>query len=189
LRTDWLADVLEITPGALRRSISRLRAVLGSEALVTGTTGYALTCPVDAVLFCGEVAQASSASERIATLERAVGMWGGAALEEFESEDWAAEWEGLTVLYGASDETGVSLEPFRTILSACVEHADIELLSEHVADAEASSRGSARGSSIGTHRTAADRVGRRDRAFSHLRSGRGPLHADCSTRAARAHAR
>ena len=45
----------------------------------------------------------------------------------------SAERMDVTILYGASDETGVSLEPFRTILSACVEHADIDLLSEHVA--------------------------------------------------------
>lgn len=103
LRTDWLADVLEITPGALRRSVSRLRTVLGPDALVTGTTGYALTCPVDAVLFCNEVAKAASASDRIATLERAVGMWGGAALEEFEGEDWArGEIARLTEIHGAA---------------------------------------------------------------------------------------
>ena len=103
LRTDWLADVLEITPGALRRSVSRLRTVLGSDALVTGTTGYALTCPVDAALFCDEVARAASADDRIATLERAVGMWGGAALEEFAGEDWArGEIARLTEIHGAA---------------------------------------------------------------------------------------
>jgi DNA-binding SARP family transcriptional activator len=103
LRTDWLADVLEITPGALRRSVSRLRTVLGPDALVTGANGYALTCPVDAVLFCDEVARAASASDRIATLERAVGMWGGAALEEFQGEDWArGEIARLTEIHGAA---------------------------------------------------------------------------------------
>ena len=45
----------------------------------------------------------------------------------------STEGMGVTVLWGTSDETGVSLEPFRTILSACVDHADIDLLSEHVA--------------------------------------------------------
>jgi DNA-binding SARP family transcriptional activator len=103
LRTDWLADALEITPGALRRSVSRLRTVLGSDALVTATTGYALTCPVDAALFCDEVARAASASDRIATLERAVGMWSGAALEEFEGEEWArGEIARLTEIHGAA---------------------------------------------------------------------------------------
>ncbi len=103
LRTEWLAEVLEITPGALRRTVSRLRRVLGPDALITGTTGYALTSPVDAVLFCDEVARAAIASDRIATLERAVGMWGGAALEEFEGEEWArGEIARLTEIHGAA---------------------------------------------------------------------------------------
>jgi DNA-binding SARP family transcriptional activator len=103
LRTERLADVLEISPGALRRSVSRLRTVLGPDALVTATTGYALACPVDAVLFCDEVARAAGATDRIATLERAVGIWGGAALEEFEGEDWASgEIARLTEIHGAA---------------------------------------------------------------------------------------
>jgi DNA-binding SARP family transcriptional activator len=38
-----------------------------------------------------------------------------------------------TVLYGRCDETGVPLEPFRSLLDSCVEHAPLDLLSEHVA--------------------------------------------------------
>ena len=38
-----------------------------------------------------------------------------------------------TVLYGRCDETGVPLEPFRTVLDACVEYAPLDLLTEHVA--------------------------------------------------------
>ena len=103
LRTDWLADVLEISPGALRRSVSRLRAVLGPDSLVTATTGYTLTCDVDAVLFCNQVARASDATDRIATLQQAVGLWGGAALEEFDGEDWArGEIARLTEIHGAA---------------------------------------------------------------------------------------
>ncbi len=37
LRTEWLADVLEMSPGALRRSVSRLRTVLGPDTLVSVT--------------------------------------------------------------------------------------------------------------------------------------------------------
>ncbi len=37
-----------------------------------------------------------------------------------------------TVLYGRCDETGVPLEPFRTILDTCVENASLDLLTEHV---------------------------------------------------------
>ncbi len=103
LRTDWLADVLEISPGALRRSVSRLRTVLGPDSLVTATTGYTLTCDVDAVLFCNQVARASDATDRMATLQRAVGLWGGAALEEFDGEGWArGEIARLTEIHGAA---------------------------------------------------------------------------------------
>ncbi len=102
LRAEWLADVLEISPGALRRSISRLRGVLGPESLVTASTGYVLACPVDAVFFCEEAARAASADDHIAALERAVGLWGGTALEEFEAEDWArGEIARLTEIHGA----------------------------------------------------------------------------------------
>ena len=38
-----------------------------------------------------------------------------------------------TVAYGQCDETGVSLQPFRSLLSACVEHAPHRVLREHVA--------------------------------------------------------
>jgi tetratricopeptide (TPR) repeat protein len=37
-----------------------------------------------------------------------------------------------TVLYGRCDETGVPLEPFRTVLDTCVEYAPLDLLTEHV---------------------------------------------------------
>jgi len=87
LRTEWLADVLDISPGAVRRSVSRLRTVLGQDALVSTATGYSLGCPVDASLFCDEVARAADAVDRVGTLERAIGIWGGAALEEFADED------------------------------------------------------------------------------------------------------
>jgi len=103
LRTERLADVLKISPGALRRSVSRLRSVLGPDALVTASTGYALTCPVDALMFCDEVARAASATDPVSALERAVGVWGGSVLEEFEGEDWArGEIARLTELHGAA---------------------------------------------------------------------------------------
>jgi DNA-binding SARP family transcriptional activator len=103
LRTERLADVLGMSPGSLRRSVSRLRAVLGPESLVTTSTGYVLSCPVDAVLFCEEVAGAAGAPDRVAALERAVGRWAGSALEEFAAEDWArAEVARLTEIRGAA---------------------------------------------------------------------------------------
>ena len=38
-----------------------------------------------------------------------------------------------TVLYGRCDQTGAPLEPFRSLLDTCVEHAPLDLLAEHVA--------------------------------------------------------
>ena len=103
LRTEWLADVLDISPGAVRRSVSRLRTVLGQEAFASTSTGYTLGCPVDASLFCDEVARAADAADRVGTLERAIGMWGDAALEEFANEDWArARVARLTEIHGAA---------------------------------------------------------------------------------------
>jgi hypothetical protein len=38
-----------------------------------------------------------------------------------------------TVAYGRCDETGVPLQPLRSVLTACVEHAPVSILTEHVA--------------------------------------------------------
>ena len=38
-----------------------------------------------------------------------------------------------TIVYGRCDETGVPLQPFRSVLADCVEHAPVDLLAEHVA--------------------------------------------------------
>ena len=92
-----------LSRGAQEVRVATPRAVLGPDSLVTATTGYTLTCDVDAVLFCNQVARAADATDRIATLERAVGLWGGAALEEFESEGWArGEIARLTEIHGAA---------------------------------------------------------------------------------------
>lgn len=38
-----------------------------------------------------------------------------------------------TVVYGRCDETGVPFQPFRAVLAACVEHAPLDVLADHVA--------------------------------------------------------
>jgi hypothetical protein len=48
LRVEWLADVLGITAGALRTTVSRLRTTIGPATLRTTTTGYSLVGDVDA---------------------------------------------------------------------------------------------------------------------------------------------
>ena len=57
LRSEWLADVLDITPGGLRTSVSRVRATVGTGMLETTSTGYALVGDVDTALFCRAVAE------------------------------------------------------------------------------------------------------------------------------------
>jgi len=90
LRSEWLADVLGISPGALRTSVSRLRGAIGPAALLTASTGYALGCEVDASQFCQAVADANTSVDRMGALRRALAMWTGPVLEEFCGEDWAA---------------------------------------------------------------------------------------------------
>jgi DNA-binding SARP family transcriptional activator len=50
---------------------------------------YRLAAPVDAALFITLLSQASAGDDRIGTLERALALWTGPALDEFASEDWA----------------------------------------------------------------------------------------------------
>ena len=90
LRPEWLADVLGISPGALRTTVARLRAVIGSDALVTAANGYVLACEVDASRFCRAVADAQDSARPLAALEDALVLWTGPPLEEFSGEEWAA---------------------------------------------------------------------------------------------------
>ncbi len=89
LRSEWLADTLEISPGALRTSVSRVRATLGAAMLETASTGYALVGEVDATRFCDAVAAAAGAGDRVRALQLALGLWNGAPLDEFCGERWA----------------------------------------------------------------------------------------------------
>jgi DNA-binding SARP family transcriptional activator/tetratricopeptide (TPR) repeat protein len=111
LRSEWLADVLEISPGALRTSISRIRATVGSAMLETASTGYALVGDVDAARFCRAVADAADAGDRVRALQFALDQWNGPALDEFLGEEWAdGEIARLTEIHaGTSDDLAESL--------------------------------------------------------------------------------
>jgi DNA-binding SARP family transcriptional activator len=113
LRSEWLADVLEISPAALRTSVSRVRATVGAGLLETASTGYALAAEVDASLFCRAVADAAEAgdADRVRALERALSLWNGPALEEFEGEEWAhGEIARLTEIHaGTTDDLADAL--------------------------------------------------------------------------------
>jgi DNA-binding SARP family transcriptional activator len=111
LRSEWLADVLDISPGALRTSVSRVRATVGSSLLETASTGYAFVGDVDASRFCRAVADAADADDRVRALQFALDQWNGPALEEFLGEEWAdGEIARLTEIHaGTADDLAESL--------------------------------------------------------------------------------
>ena len=103
LRSEMLADVLGVSPGALRTTVSRLRSAVGPDVLLTSSTGYALECDVDASQFCHAVAAASRSEDRVLALQQALKLWTGPALDEFVGEEWAAgEIARLTEIYAGT---------------------------------------------------------------------------------------
>ena len=103
LRSEWLADIMGISPGALRMSVSRLRTAIGGAVLQTASTGYSLVTEVDVLQFSEAVAGAADAGDRMQRLERALGLWIGPALEEFSGEEWAdGEIARLTELHAGT---------------------------------------------------------------------------------------
>jgi hypothetical protein len=77
LRTDWICDVLAVSPSALRTTVSRVRRTVGDGAIAGSQGRYRLAVPVDAVLFTSALCQVSSRDDRIEALERALAMWTG----------------------------------------------------------------------------------------------------------------
>jgi DNA-binding SARP family transcriptional activator len=103
LRAEWLADVLGVTTGALRTTVSRLRTTIGPATLRTTSTGYSLEGDVDATQFCSEVANADKTADKLGALEQALTLWTGPVLEEFQGEEWArGETARLTEIHAAS---------------------------------------------------------------------------------------
>jgi DNA-binding SARP family transcriptional activator len=89
--SDYLGDCLELSAGALRVAISRLRRVVGFGSLVTAPPGYELrTDRIDALLFEQLVERAAREPDAaIITLRTALGLWRGDAYAEFADEQWA----------------------------------------------------------------------------------------------------
>ena len=105
LRVDLLCDVLDVSPGALRTVVSRLRKGFGDTAVIASQGRYRLGVPVDAVLFTTMLSELGTGEGRIGTLERALALWRGPAFEEFSAEDWAApEAARLAELHAAAAE-------------------------------------------------------------------------------------
>ena len=88
LRSEWLAEIVGVSTGALRMSVSRLRSAIGG-AVQTVTTGYAVVAAVDVLQFSEAVAAAADADDRLRALEHALTCWTGPLLEEFAGEEWA----------------------------------------------------------------------------------------------------
>jgi DNA-binding SARP family transcriptional activator len=109
---DFLADRLELSAGALRTSISRVRRVVGSDVLATVSPGYELrSISIDSKRFENLLASARSSDDQRTSrmhLEEAVSLWRGKAFEEFALEDWAiTEATRLSELWaGAVEDLG-----------------------------------------------------------------------------------
>ncbi|HEX4018664.1 MAG TPA: BTAD domain-containing putative transcriptional regulator [Frankiaceae bacterium] len=104
IRPERLADDLQMSPGSLRTSVSRLRKLLGAEVLQTDAVGYRLDTDVDSELFY-QVLTRPADTDRLAQLEEALGFWRGPAIEEFAEEPWArAESARLNELHAAAVE-------------------------------------------------------------------------------------
>ena len=86
VRAEWMCAVLDISQGALRTTVARMRRTVGDGVLRTTTTGYRLDCLVDAALACDELNRADGDP---AMIDRALSRWTGATLEEFADEPWA----------------------------------------------------------------------------------------------------
>jgi DNA-binding SARP family transcriptional activator/tetratricopeptide (TPR) repeat protein len=129
LRSEWLADVLGVSPGALRTTVSRLRSAIGADALLTASTGYSLACDVDASKFCQAVAAATDSGHRIRALGDALTLWAGPVLDEFSGEQWASgETARLTEIHaGAVEDYGEEL------ISACRATDAVALLEGQIA--------------------------------------------------------
>ena len=106
---DSLAEHLELSPGALRTSVSRLRRIVGFDVLVTAPPGYELRSEnTDALRFEHLTATARTATDPAlarGALEEALALWRGEAYDEFAYEGWAnAEARRLTELRAGAVE-------------------------------------------------------------------------------------
>ncbi|MGX7677541.1 ATP-binding protein [Jatrophihabitans sp. DSM 45814] len=109
VRSERLTADLQMSPGSLRTSVSRLRRLLGSDVLLTDAVGYRLEADVDSDRFYVALTRVKDGVDRLAQLDGALDWWRGLALEEFREEPWArSESVRLTELYAAAVEERAS---------------------------------------------------------------------------------
>jgi DNA-binding SARP family transcriptional activator len=89
LRPEYLSDLLDISSGALRTTVSRLRSRLGEETIRTDAVGYRVACGVDIATFTDLMVEYPEGPDRLDALEQALALWDGEALDEFRHEPWA----------------------------------------------------------------------------------------------------
>jgi predicted ATPase/DNA-binding SARP family transcriptional activator len=88
MRAAQLCDVLDIKPGALRATISRVRRLVGDEVLRSDALGYRIDAPTDMAMFADLVGEAVVGGGP-EVFERALSLWRGPAIDEFADEHWA----------------------------------------------------------------------------------------------------
>ncbi len=89
---DRLAAMCEVSAGAIRTAVSRLRRLVGETTVATVADGYVLRgVELDAAEFEALLAQARGLDARSAAdvLGKALALWSGQALGEFATEEWA----------------------------------------------------------------------------------------------------
>lgn len=89
VRGEFLADLLDVTTGALRTTVSRLRRQLGADVVHTDPVGYRLVADVDAHRFTELLAATADDVDPLDRLDAALGLWQGDAFDEFAHEPWA----------------------------------------------------------------------------------------------------
>lgn len=127
LSADYLGDALELSPGALRTTISRLRRVLGFATLVSVPPGYQLRADVlDAAEFERRLAIAAAdpaGARRL--LKEALALWRGEAYAEFAHEEWAVvETSRLAELHSGAVESLVELQIADNEFAAAIAHLE-----------------------------------------------------------------
>ena len=105
LRPEYLSDLLEVSAGGLRTTVSRLRARIGDQVICTDAVGYRITCTADSTMFTDLLLDDAEAPDRLTALDAALALWDGEALDEFRHEPWAeAEAARLDELRGLAVE-------------------------------------------------------------------------------------
>jgi predicted ATPase/DNA-binding SARP family transcriptional activator len=135
VRRERLADVLGLTDGALRKVVSRLRPLVGEEALRTTPVGYVLDAEVDADRFAAALRPGPDPAGRLEMLDEALALWHGPALDEFAGEPWArGDATRLDELRGVAAEDRAELLVERARSAEAVAELEREIARRPLAD-------------------------------------------------------